>query len=287
MAARLDHLVDRVATGGHPIERHDRPSPVVLIHAVELGHQSLLDALAGVESALEHDLAVRRHRQARRRPGDLDRLPEQPAGVLEFVDTQVEIQAGGQQHRRVVADRDRDRQRLVARGGPSRERRQVVIGRDPDHRPRTPQRLEPRDREVGAPTVGAVTRDDRTGGDVGAGLVFEEPRDRQPSEIGVGDDDRLAGRIRHLDRRDRPRERFEHPLADLRHVDAEPGRDPRTAREHAAGDRDRAALDVLEQKRRTGIAGGQHRRELVPQRDRLGDPPQLPDPLEFAQEGAK
>ena len=76
MASRLDRLVDGVASHRQPPERDDRAGPVVLVHAVKLGDEALLDRLGVVEPALQHDLAVRRDGEAVGGPGHLDRLAE-------------------------------------------------------------------------------------------------------------------------------------------------------------------------------------------------------------------
>ena len=63
------------------------------------------------------------------------------------------------------------------RAAASREHREMVVGGDPGQRSAAAEWLQARDRQVGG-AVGA-SGDDRPGGHVGAGLVLEEPRDRQ------------------------------------------------------------------------------------------------------------
>jgi hypothetical protein len=128
----------------------------------------------------------------------------------------------------VVADRDRDRQRFPTRGRAPTEHGEMMVGRDPGHRAGAAERFDPRDRQVGGAPVG-VAGNDRPGGHVRAGLTLEEPRHRQPRQVGIFDDDLLTRWIGHLDRRDGHRQRIEHPLLDPGDGRSERRRDPLAA----------------------------------------------------------
>jgi hypothetical protein len=185
----------------------------------------------------------------------------------------------------MVADRHRDRQRLAAGAGTSPQRRQMMVGGDPDHRPRRTEGLAPCDREIGGGAV-RVAGDDRAGGHVRAGLMLEEPRDRQPAQIDRRDLDLPAGPDIDLSRRHRPSQRVEDPRLDRPRIGHHPQTrgDPTVTAQHPADHRQIRPEHPLEQQRRSVVGYGQQRRQLVAQRHRLGDAGQLAGSLQLGQE---
>ena len=131
--AGQDRLVDGVASVREALERGCRSGAVALVAAVELRHGTLVDGRVEVELALEHELAARGHLERHVRAGrQRDRLSEQGAGDAQLVLAAGEVEAGGDQQRRMVAHRDGDRQppALLARG--PRGDREVMVWGDAD-----------------------------------------------------------------------------------------------------------------------------------------------------------
>jgi hypothetical protein len=89
--------------------------------------------------------------------------------------------------------------------------------------------------------------------------MFEEPRHRQPRQVGVLDQHLLTRRGDHLDRRDGRRQRAEHPVLDARDGRSERRRDPLPRGQHVADDRHPHAFDRFEQQRRPAVGRCQHR----------------------------
>lgn len=82
MATGLDRLVDRVTAHRQPLDGHHGAAPVVLVHAVKLRDRPLGHQLAIVQTALDDDLVIGRHRQPRLGAHHPDRASQQPAGRI-------------------------------------------------------------------------------------------------------------------------------------------------------------------------------------------------------------
>ena len=193
MVARLDRLIDRIATPGHSLEGDHLALAIGLIEPVEFRDRPLLDELAGIEGAFQHDLAMGGHpERAGPAAHHLDGLAQQSAGDLQLVIAQSQIKRGRRQHGRVIADGDGDGQGLPPAGRGPGELGQMMVGGDADEGAIAAQGLQPGEGEV-ARLAGAVLGDDGAGGDIGAGLAFEEIGDRQACQVRRFDLDLLAG----------------------------------------------------------------------------------------------
>ena len=78
----------------------------------------------------------------------------------------------------MISDADRDIQFFAACVSRPRQNREMVVGRDSDEGAVPPSGIKPRDRQIGV-AGDPVLRDDRAGGDIRPGFLFEEARDRQ------------------------------------------------------------------------------------------------------------
>ena len=193
MVARLDRLIDRIATPGHSLEGDHLALAIGLVEPVEFRDRPLLDELAGVEGAFQHDLAMSRHRKrAGPTAHHLDGLAQQGACDLQLVIAQSQIKRGRRQHRRVIADGDGDGQGLPPASRRPGELGQMMVWRDADEGAIAPQRFQPGEGKV-ARFADAVLGDDGAGGDIGPALAFEEMGYGQRREIRRFDLDLLAG----------------------------------------------------------------------------------------------
>ena len=109
---------------------------------------------------------------------DFKRFAEEAAGHFQLVLAQSQIETSSDQHGGMISNADRDVEPLAARTGGARHHREVMVGGNADHGAVAVERLYPRKRKVGA-TAHTVFGDDRPGGHIRSGLVFEEFRDRQ------------------------------------------------------------------------------------------------------------
>ena len=153
--ARQDGLVERVAPACQATERHRRRGAVALVAAVELRDRALLDGVVEVELALQDDLApggrLERNAQAAH---ELDGLAQQRACDAQLVLAAREVETCCDQQRRVIADRDSDRQALAPLVRGSGGHREVMVGRDADECPRSADRPHARDRPVALSGLG-------------------------------------------------------------------------------------------------------------------------------------
>ena len=103
---------------------------------MEFADRAFDERLSGIEGALQHAFAMGGHKQIRMHATDhLQRLAQQSACNRKFIVAQSEIEARGQHHRWMIADADRNIERLAARvGGPGQDR-QMMIGRNADEGP--------------------------------------------------------------------------------------------------------------------------------------------------------
>ena len=168
--------------------------------------------------------------------------------------------------RRVVADRDRDRQPLAALARGARGHGEMVVGGDADERARAAERAHARDRPVALARLG-IARDDAAGGDVRPALVLEEAGDRQRAR----DRDRSSTTSWHgaVAGEHRLERRVQRRAADARRARARPRRAPRrSAPGSAAGSRPAAARSRARARR--APARGRARRGARPaqRRDR-------------------
>ena len=206
---RQDRLEDGVLAAGHAAYLARDARPVADVEPRELRHRALLDRLVRTQHALEHDLGLggnrERHRPAR---DQLHGLALQRARDLELVAAQIDIHLRGQQHRGMVADRDRELQRLAPRLRLPREDVEVMVGGDPRHHPVAAFQPEPGDGKIGAARL-RVARDDDPRGYVGRRLALEPARHRQQGrEIGRAVEDFVLHRaVIDNCRRDRARDR--------------------------------------------------------------------------------
>ena len=244
MEARQDRLVDRVAAAREAVEARRGGAAVALVAAVELRDGALIDGRVEIEFALQHDLAAGGHLERHVRAGhERHGLAEQRTRHAQLVLAACQVETRRHHQRRMVADRDRDRQppALLARGA-CRDR-EVVVRRDADERSRAAERSHARDRPVALARLG-IARHDAPGRDVPAALLLEEARDRQLREVGVARDDLLAGTGADDCRSEGSVEGAyeQRPQAVL--VGAERLADQRAAREQVRDERQRAATYV-------------------------------------------
>ena len=284
MVARLDHLEDRVGATCLRREGRETSRPVVLVHAVVFGNQTLLDRPVRFNHALENQLRIRRHQQVDCScRNDVDRCPEQASGAFQLVVAHSEIETGSKLDRRMGAERDRDLERPTSRGGAPGEKREMMVGCDAHQCAFLVQNGEAREGQVAASTL-RVARQDHAGRDVGTGFTLEESRNRQAGERRVLEDDFLYSARCDADR--------SHGLADrpvdcgqyFADADAERGSDTCPSRQQIPDDLEARPGHALEQQCRTRVCGRQKGRQLVSGVDGLPDAQQLPLPLELGEE---
>ena len=240
-------LKQRVMPPRQTLESRRDAGAVVLIETVKLADRPFFNVLAGIEGAFEHAFAMRRHQEiGADAANDVERFAKERARNFQFVIAQAEIETGGDQHRRVIADADGDIEGFAARMRLPRQHGKVMVRRDADEGAVAIERHQPCDREIGLTGV-PVLGNDRAGGDVGAALVFKETRYRQfADQIRVRDDFFLARcRCQHA-MRQRRFDRANNCALQLRLRRPEPHGEPRQRIKQIADNRHFVSADVFE-----------------------------------------
>ena len=239
-----------------------------------------------MEHALEHDLGLGGNRELHRPArNQLHRFAQQRARNLELVAAEIDIHLGGQQHCGVVADGDRELQRLSPRLRLLGQDVEVMVGGNPRHHPVAAFQPESGDGKVGAARF-RVARDDNSRGDIGRRLALEPARHgQQLGEIGCAVEDLVLHRA-VLDgcRRDRARDRRSAVVVERLRCYAEREREARSRIEDVADDGEPRPVDGLEELRRTGVAQPQDRADLELRIDTPGHPVQRAHGFQLVEE---
>ena len=249
--ARLDHLEYRVASPRQRAEGGEKSAAVVLVHAVIFRYRAL------PRSAGAHRCAPRAPARPRPAPSRstvrartvrTGSPSSRPAHSISSSPTPRYRQAASW-----IAGcapmTTRDLELAARRCRAPREQREMMVGRDADHRAAAVEHREARERQVAAAALG-IARDDGARGDVRAQLAHEESRHRQRGERILGDDHALHRRGGGRGGRQGRADRGAQPRQDLAHLDAERRGDPLAPVEQIPGDPQRRAHDLVEHERR-------------------------------------